>query len=394
MSKRIGIDEVVIYQEGPGVRKSQYKAEGIKLLNVANLKDGKLDLSTSERYISYEEGNGKYKHFLVDEGDFIIASSGIKVEYFHKKMGFATEEHLPLCMNTSTIRFKPKVNQFNMKYFMYFMKSNDFKKQLNKQIVGSAQLNFGPSHLKKMDMIVYDKETQNKIANELDTITKLIEKRKQQLDKLDLLVKAKFIEMFGDPVENPMGWETVKVEDICKNIMGGGTPKKSVIKYYTGEIPWVTPKDMKVKYIEDSIDKITPKAIDNSSAKLIPRNSLLMVIRSGILKRTLPLAINIKEVTINQDMKALITNDKMKSIVLYYMIKLQEKRILNNVRAVTADNIEFSVIKNMLILNPPISMQEEFSDFVYKCDKMKANIVKQMQLQQTLYKSKMQKYFG
>ena len=79
------IDKYVWYQEGPGVRKNQYTTYGVKLLNVANLVDGKLDLSTSQRYISEDEANGKYKHFLVDEGDLIIASSGIKVEYFDKK---------------------------------------------------------------------------------------------------------------------------------------------------------------------------------------------------------------------------------------------------------------------------------------------------------------------
>lgn len=100
----IALPDVVFFQEGPGVRNTQYVDDGIKLLNVANLQDGKVDLSTSGRYISEEEAYGKYKHFLVDEGDLVIASSGIKVEYFDKKMGFIKKEHLPLCMNTSTIR--------------------------------------------------------------------------------------------------------------------------------------------------------------------------------------------------------------------------------------------------------------------------------------------------
>ena len=99
------ITKYVWFQEGPGVRKEQYTSNGVKLLNVANLVDGKVDLSTSDRFISKEEANGRYKHFLVDEGDLIIASSGIQVSYFDKKMGFIQKNQLPLCMNTSTIRF-------------------------------------------------------------------------------------------------------------------------------------------------------------------------------------------------------------------------------------------------------------------------------------------------
>ena len=145
------IPELLFFQEGPGVRNTQYTDSGVKLLNVANLVDGKIDLSTSDRYISEEEAYGKYAHFLVEDGDFIIASSGIKVEYFEKKMGFVSANQLPLCMNTSTIRFRTlDENVLNIRYFMYYLKSESFKLQLEKQITGSAQLNFGPSHLKKM----------------------------------------------------------------------------------------------------------------------------------------------------------------------------------------------------------------------------------------------------
>ena len=71
----INIPDVLFFQEGPGVRNTQYTTEGVKLLNVANLVDGKVDLSKSDRYISEDEAYGKYKHFLCDAGDFVIASS-------------------------------------------------------------------------------------------------------------------------------------------------------------------------------------------------------------------------------------------------------------------------------------------------------------------------------
>lgn len=208
------ISEVVWFQEGPGVRKNQYTNNGVKLLNVANLTDSKIDLSTSTRYISCNEAYGKYKHFLVDDGDLIIASSGIKVEYFDKKMGFVTKEQLPLCMNTSTIRFKAINNQqLNIRYFMYYLKSRQFKSQLAKQITGSAQLNFGPSHLKKMHINLVDLDLQNNIVSILDKLEYTIECKKQQLFKYEELVKSRFIEMFGDPVINPLGWKTSRLGD-------------------------------------------------------------------------------------------------------------------------------------------------------------------------------------
>lgn len=188
------IDKYVWYQEGPGVRKNQYTNKGIKLLNVANLVDGKLNLSTSKRYISVEEAYGKYKHFLVDEGDLIIASSGIQVDYFNKKMGFAKKEHLPLCMNTSTIRFKVKnKEEMDIRYFMYFLKSNIFKDQLSKLITGSAQLNFGPSHLKKVKINNIPMKDQITLINKISKVEEIIEIRKNEIKYLNDLVKSQFV---------------------------------------------------------------------------------------------------------------------------------------------------------------------------------------------------------
>ena len=215
--KQVLFPEVVWFQEGPGVRNTQYTNSGVKLLNVANLVDGKVDLSNTDRYISEEEAYGKYKHFLVDDGDFIIASSGIKVEYFDKKMGFISETQLPLCMNTSTIRFKVLDKSIlDIRYFMYFLKTDRFKQQLAREITGSAQLNFGPSQLKKMHLPLIDLTAQRHIAAVLDKVSDLMAKRRQQLDKLDELVKSRFIEMFGDCIDNPKGWKTKCLEDIAE----------------------------------------------------------------------------------------------------------------------------------------------------------------------------------
>ena len=202
MDKITPISDVVWFQEGPGVRNTQYTTEGVKLLNVANLVGGEVDLSNTNRYISEEEAYGKYKHFLVDEGDLIIASSGIKVDYFDKKMGFIKKEHLPLCMNTSTIRFKTlNADVLDIRYFMYFLKSESFKQQLAVQITGSAQLNFGPSHLKKMSVKMVPMAQQKEIVHNLSEIDRLISYRQQQLIKLDELVKSRKVEQFDRSVK-------------------------------------------------------------------------------------------------------------------------------------------------------------------------------------------------
>ena len=188
------IKDYFFFQEGPGVRNYQYTEKGVKLLNVANLVNGNLYLDNSNRYISEEEAFGKYSHFLCDEGDLIIASSGIKAEYFDRKMGIVGSNMLPLCMNTSTIRFKVLNKKvINLKYFMYYLKSRHFKNQLTKNMTGSAQLNFGPSHLERMNFIYFKNEEQEKIVNILQKIDSLINVKNDELEKYDQLVKSQFV---------------------------------------------------------------------------------------------------------------------------------------------------------------------------------------------------------
>ena len=106
------------------------------------------------------------------------------------------------------------------------------------------------------------------------------------------------------PFSVPQNWEWMPFGSLGE-FLGGGTPSKDNPAYWNGEIPWVSPKDMKRSHIKDSIDHVTPLGADASSGRLIPTGALLMVVRGMILAHTFPVAITQREVTINQDMKAL-----------------------------------------------------------------------------------------
>jgi len=159
----------------------------------------------------------------------------------------------------------------------------------------------------------------------------------------------------------------VKVDSIVE-FHGGGTPSKSRPQYYTGDIPWVSPKDMKSWYILDSEEHITQEAVDNSATKLIPKNSILIVNRSGVLKHTLPIAINKVPVTINQDMKALVCSDEVDPEYLARALKGREKQILMSVRATTADNFSVNVLKDFELPLPPLDEQRRIAAILDKAD--------------------------
>lgn len=366
-------------------------SSGIPSLGAEHLDDdGSFILSEKKlKYVS-EEFFDKMEKGIIKPNDVIIVKDGAttgKVSYVDENFPFskaAINEHVFL------IRAKKSISS---KYLFYYLFSDEGKSLVLNDFRGATVGGISRNFI-DMPFPFINYELQVKIVSILDKANNLISLRKKQIEELDDLIQSVFYDMFGDPMYNNANWILANLKDLCVNILGGGTPSKSNPNYYVGDIPWVTPKDMKQTIINDSIDHINQIAIKESSTKLIPKGSILMVIRSGILKRTLPIAINNRPVTINQDMKAFILNDRINKWFLYYCIKFLENKLLSNVRAVTADNIEFSVITNLEIPVPPIILQEEFSNKVILIEQQKSLLQQSLEQLELNYKSLMQRAFN
>ena len=176
------LNSVTWFQEGPGVRTSQFTSSGIKLLNGTNIYNGVLHLDSTSRYISEKEAYGAYAHFMAEAGDIVIASSGITIDKFDQKVAFVRNDNLPFCMNTSTIRFKP-YSKINPNFLYHYLKSSHFKDQIGGQATGSAQLNFGPSHLDKILIDLPDTDEQIAIAEILSDLDAELQSLEEKLTK-------------------------------------------------------------------------------------------------------------------------------------------------------------------------------------------------------------------
>lgn len=296
------------------------------------------------------------------------------------------------CIGRGLAALTVNKNSCIQKYLWYAL-SNKVE-ELNSKGTGSTFKAINKKILAETEIPLPSLDEQRKIAAVLDKVSDLIAKRRQQLDKLDELVQARFVEMFGDPISNPHKWELQSLSNICKDIYGGGTPSKSHPEYFEGSIPWVSPKDMKSDIIMDSIDHITEEAVENSSTKMVPKGAVLMVIRSGILKHTLPVAIAAVELTVNQDMKAFIVGENVTAKFLMYYFRTIEADVLSGVRSVTADNIDFKEFQKRMVILPPIELQNRFDAFVEQTEKTKTTISESLQQLETLKKALMQEYFG
>ena len=284
----------------------------------------------------------------------------------------------------------PKESIFS-KYLYYAVKNM----KLARYYTGAAIPHIYYKDYKKETFWLPDIHEQQKVVCVLEKVEEMIDELHQVLIDLDTLIKSRFVEMFGDPVHNDRGWETETIEKICKEIYGGGTPSKSHSEYYEdGDIPWVSSKDMKTDILADSQIKINQLGVENSTARMVPINSVIMVIRSGILKHTLPVAINAVPITVNQDLKVFIPNERVSARFLAVQFKMHEKDILSGVRAVTADNIEFNSLKQREMIVPSMGLQREYVAFLEQIDKLKVEAQGNLEKAQLLFDSLMQQYFG
>ena len=142
--KEIPLSDIIFFQEGPGIRNWQYVGDGVRFINIRCINNGEIDISTANM-ISEEEANGKYAHFMLEPYDIVMSCSGTLGRY-----AIVQQKDLPLCLNTSVIRFRPKNNVFDYSYIYGYITSNEFLNQQRMMANGSAQINFGPTHLKQI----------------------------------------------------------------------------------------------------------------------------------------------------------------------------------------------------------------------------------------------------
>lgn len=165
------------------------------------------------------------------------------------------------------------------------------------------------------------------------------------------------------------GWKNVSLGQLC-DIIGGGTPSKAVKGYWEGDISWVSPKDMKSEVISDSIDHISEEAIKQSATSLLPKGTVLIVVRSGILARMVPIAVAGCPLTINQDIKGLCPKGTVDTNYLYYFLKSITPKLLAFVsRGATVHRLMTDQIRSLTCPLPPLETQIAI---VEKVDAMKA----------------------
>ena len=287
---------------------------------------------------------------------------------------------------------KPKVG-LDIDYLCYSLMFYKVDGLIN----GATRKKLTQAAMRKMQIPFRSIKEQIHIVNELNRIIKIKEKRQEELKLLDNLIKARFVEMFGDPVANEMGWDTLPLENACKAIVDRPHSTPSYTKEDTGFRCIRTSIVKKNRILWDEIEYIPEDEYVKRIQRKKPDVGDIVYTREGAILGIAAIIDRNCNVALGQRSMLLSPNiDKCASEFL--CVAMNSDSFLDNalkgVSGSASPHINVGDIKAFRMIMPPIELQNQFVDFVHQVDKSKVAVQKALDETQILFDSLMQKYFG
>lgn len=358
-----------------------------KLGDYVNIKTGKLDANASCENGCYPFFTCAVEPLRIDSYSYdcecvLVAGNGdLNVKYYNGKFDAYQRTYIIESKNKELL---------SVKYLYEFL--NKYVETLREQSIGGVIKYIKLCNLTDADIPLPSLNEQFQIVNKLNKVTDLINLRKKELEKLDLLVKSRFVEMFGG-IHNSTKYSYRNVKDFT-DVVSGGTPNREKTEYWeNGEIPWIKTTELQNGTIDCAEEYITEKGLSESSAKLVPANSILIAMYGQGKTRGMTGLLGIEACT-NQACACILPSNEVNCIYLWKYFVFSYDNLRNLAKGGNQPNLNGNIIKNFPVLFPPLTLQEQFADFVKQTDKSKYAVKKSLEKLETLKKALMQGYFG
>ena len=223
-------------------------------------------------------------------------------------------------------------------------------------------------------------------------IRQIMQSRQEQLSTLDDLIRARFVEMFGDVKTNPYGFEKRPLKETC-TVVTGNTPSRSVSEYYGDSIEWIKTDNIIAGQLNPSRAN---EYLSDEGAKVgrtVGKGAILMACIAGSIASIGRVCITDRGVAFNQQINAVIPK-QYDSLYLYVMLQISKEYLVEEINMALKGILSKSKLENKQFIVPPMDEQKRFAMFATQIDKSKDAIKKSLAETQTLFDSLMQKYFG
>ena len=327
----------------------------------------------------------------VEDGDVLVCKINPRINRV-----WVVKHHTDHPLLASSEWIVVRNSKMDSNYLKWYFSSPTFRNLLVSQVagIGGSLTRAQPKQVAKYPVPIVDICEQRRIAAVLNKVSGLIAKRREQLDKLDELVKARFVEMFGDPVSNPYNWEKVSLSELADIRIGPFGSLLHKEDYIEGGHPLVNPShiiDGKIvidekltvshqKYVE--LEAYHLKAGDVVMGRRGEMGRCAVVSQEDLLCGTGSLLIR---------PKGKVTADYIQKIISFPSFK---KMIEDMAVGQTMPNLNVPIVSAFQIIKPPVQVQENYYTFVTQVDKSKLTIRQSLDKLEVLKKALMQQYFG
>ena len=320
--------------------------------------------------------------------DVVVAKDGS-----YLKTAFVIKGNPEIALLSSIAILRPKIDLVVPEYLSYFLKSDAVYRTVSlNYITGTALKRIILKGIRKIEVDLPDIGEQEQRAQRLSKVDYLCQLRKQQLDKLDELVKARFVEMFGDPVRNEKGWNTYALAEMCDGIGDGlhGTPEYDE----NGEYPFINGNNLidGVIQINASTKKVNKKTYEKHYIK-ISQNAILLSINGTLGKIAF---YNGEQVMLGKSACYCNLKDEVNRIFVYKTMKTDAFAgyLEDNSTKSTIKNVGLKAIREYRLIAPPLSLQNQFAVFAEYVDQQKQTVQQSLEKLELMKKALMQEYFG
>ncbi|MGN1416266.1 MAG: restriction endonuclease subunit S [Oscillospiraceae bacterium] len=383
--ERIKIGEVCNILNGYAFKSEKYVDSGIRIIRIANVQKGYIEDNSPAFYPSNSCGLEKY---ILEEGDLLISLTGNV-----GRVAILEKAFLPAALNQRVACLRMKSNVVSKKYLFHLLNSDYFEQRCIHSSKGVAQKNMSTEWLKEYEIPLYSINMQEHIIATLDKLQSIITHRKQQLAKLDELVKARFVEMFGDPVSDTKGWGHKPLKEMLVSIRyGTSTPPEFSDEGYA----FIRATNIKNGQIVDKDMKYIPEHETERLEKCRLSGGEIIIVRSGVnAGDTCVVTPEYIGQYAGYDM-ILVLNETLNPIFLNTLINTSymEKIVKPMTRRAAQPHLNSEQTQSFPIICVPIELQDQFAAFVEQTDKSKVAVQKALDEAQLLFDSLMQEYFG
>ena len=356
-------DVCTVFTDGDWIESKDQSEKGIRLVQTGNIGEGiYLEKESRAKYIP-EDTFKRLKCTEIFPGDILVSRLpepvGRACIIPEKTERMITAVDCTIC--------RPDEALISKDYLCYFMRSDAYYMRLLGNVTGTTRKRISRKNLGNVELKVPTKEEQKTVVERLDCLVKVIDSRTKELQLLDDLIKARFVEMFGNPRINPNKYPTKLIKDTCI-VITGNTPSRKVHEYYGDAIEWIKTDNIVSSLLYPTVASESLSDSGKAVGRAVDAGAILMACIAGSVASIGRVCITDREVAFNQQINAIVPKEYDVRF-LHALLQISKDYLVEDINMSLKGIISKSKLEEKEFIVPSMEEQVGFADFVKQIDK-------------------------